>query len=214
MLTGSLDSYTMLTSFHKADVCLVLARLLSPPDQELIDALSGGEVYEILNSYFSNGKINPDLSPFKAKNSEGFTRERLMSLYHKCFDRPGADNLFLVESIYKPWTMDTGCSLVMAKQKGFLMGDSALHMLELYQYFGLQLPEDFNCQPDHLVLELEFLSFLYENYSIKETNQFINDHLDWIVDLIEKSQEFDVPDFYITTLNAVNSFILRESYHE
>ena len=41
------------------------------------------------------------------------------------------------------------------------MGDSAMHLLEIYRQCGLEVAEEFKGCPDHIVLELEFLSYLY-----------------------------------------------------
>ncbi len=197
----------MKQNITRSEVCKTLSCLLSPPDQELYDALISGEIYQVLYNFFSD---NMDLKPFQVENNTYFDMEELPYLYYHTFDNPGLQKLQLVESVYKPWTMDPECSLAIAKEKGFILGDPALHMLELYKYFGLELPEEFQTQPDHLALELEFLAFLYENYSDKELNLFITDHLDWIPDLIEESHKLDIPYFYNVALCAVEQFIKSE----
>jgi TorA maturation chaperone TorD len=201
----------MIASVHKAEICRVFAWLLSPPEQELLDCLVSGEIHEVLFDYFSNSDYGPDLSHFETEKCLEFTIDGISSLYNKYFDNPASQKLYLIESVYKSWTLDPECKLLMAREKGYLFGDPALHMLELYKHFGLKLPDKFQGIPDHLVLELEFLACLYENCSDDEVRQFVNDHLDWLPDLKEKALECDIPDFYIAILDIVNGFLQNET---
>ena len=60
------------------------------------------------------------------------------------------------------------------------MGDSAIHLLTIFQQCGLEVAEPFKGMPDHIIIELEFLSYLYQEAGDREIKRFIEDHLDWI----------------------------------
>jgi TorA maturation chaperone TorD len=122
----------------------------------------------------------------------------------------GKENISLVESFYKPWTQDPHCPLPFATEKGLLMGDSALHLLAIYQQCGLELDGEYRGMPDHLVMELEFLSFLYQRATDKEIKRFIEDHLDWIPLLREKFKEFRSHPFYRSALEVLLLFLRKE----
>ena len=122
----------------------------------------------------------------------------------------GREKISLVESFYKPWTQDPHCPLSFATDKGLLMGDSALHLSALYQQCGLEMAEGHRAMSDHLVVELEFLSFLYRWKTDKEIKRFIEDHLDWISLLREEFGKFHCHPFYKSALEVLILFLHKE----
>lgn len=78
--------------------------------------------------------------------------------YDRLFSGLREESICLVESFYKPWTRDAHCPLPFASERGLLMGDSAIHLLAIYQQCGLEVSEEFKGYPDHIVMKLEFLS--------------------------------------------------------
>ena len=50
--------------------------------------------------------------------------------------------------------------------------------------------------PDHIVIELEFLSYLYQEAGDVEIKRFIEDHLDWIPFLKESFEKAHAHPFY------------------
>jgi TorA maturation chaperone TorD len=90
------------------------------------------------------------------------------------------------------------------------MGDSALHLLALYAQCGLEVEREYQGMPDHLVMELEFLSILYRRATDKEIKRFIEDHLDWITLLREGFEEFHSHPFYRSALEVLLLFLRRE----
>ncbi|UTW68982.1 molecular chaperone TorD family protein [Anaerobacillus sp. HL2] len=82
-----------------------------------------------------------------------------------------------IESLYKQWTTDPTAQVSIAKNKGYLMGDAALHMKYLYDQYQIEVPEGFSNMPDHLTLQLEFLAFLHESGSYDTVKQFIGSTL-------------------------------------
>ena len=182
-----------------------LASLISKPDNDLIDALNSGRLYRLLAA--SPGLSEHDTELFRDRT---YRLEDLTELYMATMEASGHLSLQPIESVYKQWTDDAESYPLLYGKKGLLMGDPALHMLELYRRFGIEIPEDFSGQPDHLILELEFLSFLYENGNDTMVCQFIKDHLDWVPDLIAKCDALNPAPFYCSALRMLDGFIKHE----
>ena len=121
-----------------------------------------------------------------------------------------------MESTYKAWTRDETCTLSIAGEKGLLMGDSALHLLEICRTLDLEVPEEFCGTPDHLVLELELLSWLYRTGTEfpgilwQLMGLFVADHLDWIPDLRRRLEEAGAHFFYRGTVAKLALFLEEE----
>jgi TorA maturation chaperone TorD len=130
--------------------------------------------------------------------------------HHRLFSDTGDERISLVESFYKPWTQDPHCCLPFAKEKGFLMGDSAIHLSTLFQHCGLEIAGPFKGMPDHILIELEFLSFLYQEAGDVEIKRFIKDHLDWIPFLKESFEKVRAHPFYISLIEILDLFINQE----
>jgi TorA maturation chaperone TorD len=130
--------------------------------------------------------------------------------YDRLFGRKTGDSVPLVESSYKPWTQDGGCHLSFAREKGLLMGDPALHMAHIFRHSGLEVPKPFHACPDHLVLELEFLSALYGNATDREVKQFIQDHLDWVPQMRRDLNQLGPHPFYLSAAELLDGFLGHE----
>ncbi len=193
----------MLYSFEvKSEISKLLACLLSPPDREITDALNSNYIFERLSDFFLDNQVR--LYFLRDRN---FSEEELSDDYYYSFFEK---KVSLIESFYKPWTEDRECRSVMAGEKGLLMGDHALHMKALYEMYNLEISFDISTQPDHLVFELDFLSFLYTNYSKREALQFITDHLDWTSDLYSESRKAGISEFYGEVIGTVDFFVENE----
>jgi len=189
----------------RADICRVLASLISKPDEELIEVLNSGAAYRALIA----GLHDPEIDTEFLRDAD-YTLESLTELYNASMTPAGRTVLLPVESVFKPWTNDDDSHPAMRGRKGLLMGDPALHMLELYRRSGYEIPDEFNGQPDHLALLLEFLSVLYESYSDTMVCQFMQDHLDWMPDLITRCRELEIAPFYHSVFRLVDAFINKE----
>lgn len=189
----------------------MLAWLLTEPDPEMAKALRKGEIYYFFSNYFkriNRGDLN--LKGFLPQGDQGDILLKMREEYQRLFQNPQSNDLWWVESIHKVWTNDPECRLSMAGEKGYLMGDSALHVRELYQFFGLQVPENFSGMPDHIVLELEFLAFLIEEGAGEFVRAFLRDHLDWIPEMVRRSQECHPSPFYCSVLETLETFVKSE----
>jgi TorA maturation chaperone TorD len=196
----------------KANIARTLAWLLNEPDEEMAEALRKGEIYYFFfNCLKPLPRKVPDLDGFLPPGNGRDLLQQMKEEYERLFRDPQSGDLWWVESIHKAWTNDPECRLSHARDKGYVMGDPALHMMELYRSFGLEMPEGFSGMPDHIVLELEFLAHLYESYSEEETQTFIKDHLDWIPEMVKSGKKHAPPSFYLSLLEILETFIRSES---
>jgi TorA maturation chaperone TorD len=189
----------------RSDSATTLARLISRPDEELIDTLNSGELYQALAS-----AINAEEIDLRFLRDENYTLETMRERFNAGTAPVGPVSLLLVESLYKPWTDDRETYPMMHGEKGYLMGDPALHMLELYGRLGFEIPGEFSVQPDHLVLELEFLSVLYEQGNDAMVYQFMKDHLDWVPDCLAQCTASGIAPFYCSVLRIIEFYMKKE----
>lgn len=195
-----------MTPEEKAQFCQLLALLFAPPDQEMVKEWDG--FFSLFEEYGKAWGGHGCLSKeFLIEDLPENRFEKLREEYYRLFEDETGEKISLVESFYKPWTQDPLCPLPFAKEKGYLMGDSGLHLLTLYQHCGLEVSDLFRGMPDHLILELEFLSFLYRHAGDDEIQQFIGDHLDWIPALIQNCERAQAHPFYLSLLNTLRLFL-------
>jgi TorA maturation chaperone TorD len=190
----------------------ILACLFSAPDREMVDQVHQGNIYSFFRHYFQTwGEDSNILEGFLTKGDRESIFRDLKKEHDRLFaSETGSEKVSLVESFYKAWTQDPHCPLPFATQKGLLMGDSALHLLALYEQWGLKCEGEYHGMPDHLIMELEFLSFLYQRATDREIKRFIEDHLDWINLLGEKFKGFHSHPFYGSALEVLLLFLRKE----
>jgi putative dimethyl sulfoxide reductase chaperone len=195
----------------KAFFCQILSSLFCPPDQGMVEQLSQGHFHAFFKSYIQSWKGEIEiLKGFLTQSPPQLFLKDLKEEYHRLFSDTGNERISLVESFYKPWTQDPYCPLPFAKEKGFLMGDSAVHLSTLFQHCGLEVAESFKRMPDHLIIALEFLSYLYQEAGDEEIKRFIEGHLDWIPSLGECIEKADAHPFYINLIGVLDLFIKQE----
>jgi len=196
---------------QKANIARTLAWLLTEPDEEMAESIMNGETYRIFSDYFktSNGGVH-FLKEFFPQGDQGDILQKMKEEYQRLFRDPQSNDLWWVESVHKAWTNDPECRLSMAREKGYVMGDSALHMLELYRSFGIEMPGSYSGLPDHIVLELDFLAFLIERDSEESVKVFLRDHLDWVSEMVRRGREYQPSPFYSSVFEALEVFIASE----
>jgi len=94
-------------------------------------------------------------------------------------------SILAVESLYRTWTASPEADLIFANQHGFYDSDSAAHMRFLYASLGIELAPDGVLPADHLALLLSFLALLIENAPAADIQAFIDEHLNWLPELLE-----------------------------
>ncbi len=196
-----------MTGQEKEAISQLLASLFCPPDQEMMRQIYGEAFRSFLGRCVRDSGL---LKGFLTEDDPGTLLKDLGEEYSRLFSELNEESISLVESFYKPWTLDPHCTLPFASQRGFLMGDSALHLLEIYRQCGLEAADEWKGAPDHLVLELEFLSTLYRRATDREVEQFIKDHLDWIPLLKEEMDRSGPHPFYRSALEVLDLFLGQE----
>lgn len=197
----------------KEQFCALAAIFLAPPDEQMmkmIEKMRGGFPYlneEDLRKWGADPALFVEFSP--PRSPEDFLPV-LQAEYERLFACWQGEKISLVESTYKPWTDDSSCPLTFAATKGFIMGDCALHMREMFHQLGLEVPGEFRSTPDHLVLELDFLSLLYRSANREQIQKFIEDHLDWIGDLKDRVDRAQPHPFYRNVMELIHLFLAHE----
>lgn len=196
---------------EKGLFCQLMASLFTPPDQEIIRGVVDGRLLSFLEaSVKAWGGKESFLKGMAMEGPPENILKELDSEYKRLFGDEAGEKIPLVESFYKPWTQDALCPLPFAKERGYLMGDSALHLSMLYEHCGLEVSDCFKGMPDHLVLELEFLSFLYRYAGDREIKKVIEDHLDWIPFLKEECEKAQAHPFYLSIIDILQLFLNSE----
>jgi TorA maturation chaperone TorD len=200
-----------MTPREKAYLCELAAGLFSPPERGLIDEVRKADVFSFLAKAMKSWGEDPAL--LVGLQTSGSPEDLCVELpkeYDRLFSGREEKSVSLVESPYKAWTQDPECRLSFAREKGLLRGDSALHMAAIFQESAVEIPKVFRGCPDHLVLELEFLSALYEEATDREVGQFIQDHLDWIPRLKKEMICLQPHPFYLSAVELLDLFLSRE----
>jgi putative dimethyl sulfoxide reductase chaperone len=200
-----------MTSQEKEYFCQLLAHLFSPPDGEMVKQIQQGNIHSFFRRYVPSWQGNVDLlRGFLIEGEFEVLLKDLEHEYRRLFSDVKGEGVSLIESLYKPWTLDPCCSLSFATSKGLVMGDSALHLFDVYRRCGLEVDETFGGHPDHLVMELEFLSYLYRLATDIEIKRFIEDHLDWIPLLREALVRHHPHSFYLSLSEILDLFLKTE----
>jgi len=198
-----------MTNTEKERFCLLASSLFAPPDGAVLADLRQEGLHPLIEAYAREWGAESRLTEELAQAGDA-SLPLLREEYSRLF---GAwqEKISLVESTYKPWTGDRQCGMVFAASKGLVMGDHALHMLELYRQSSLVVPEEYRSMPDHLCLEMEFLALLYRWASAEQVQRFIADHLDWIPELKEAVEKAAPHPFYRSAVELLHRFLHCET---
>ncbi|MBW2560514.1 MAG: molecular chaperone TorD family protein [Deltaproteobacteria bacterium] len=203
-----------MTRDEKETFCTIAASLLAPPDESLLTDLEQQGLRAFLTEGLARWGGEPQaLTALLGKKGlkrslSAFTKE-----YHRLFGPYRGEVVSLVESTYKPWAGDKKCGMLFATSTGLVMGDSAIHLLDVYREASLEVPETFRSTPDHLILELEFLALLYRTGTSEQIQCFITDHLDWIPALKEELALARPKPFYRGAVELIDIFVRNEQKH-
>ncbi|MGZ4811829.1 MAG: TorD/DmsD family molecular chaperone [Terriglobales bacterium] len=136
----------------KATLHSLLARALNYPDQQLADSLASGEFSAALADLLTTlghdhaaAEVRRLVKDPQVKAAKTL-RLNLEKDYTWMFFASKPRIAYLFESVYR---------------EGKLLQESTFEIARLYRDAGLVLNEDFRLPPDHIAVELEFLSFLY-----------------------------------------------------
>lgn len=202
MLGGEILNTLQVQKKDLSVLFFMFANLYRAPDLELWEEISEEGYINILE----------DLT----KNLSGTEKEWIITdfpkslnewkqFYFQSIHGGGKEANLLVESIHKIWTTDSSCGMPFARSKGYLLGDSAMHIRFLLEKFEITIPVEFSNTPDHLVILLELLAYFTENAPEDFTIRFIEDHFDWLDDLIEKLADQQGNRFYLQTTGLLRN---------
>lgn len=184
-------------------IIYIFAEVYKYPDQAYYDEVYSRQVDEELSGLFS--KIKLIIEPqFKEQCP---SLEELQSQFMDLFSGIKQPSAPPIESVYKVWTTDPSAKISIAKSKGYLMGDAALHMQHLYKQYQVEVPSGYENMPDHLTLQLEFLAYLHEGDNSEAIKQFIIEHLDWLDDFINELEKLDDSGFYLYATRILQTFL-------
>ena len=196
---------------EKEILCQLFASLLLPPDRDWIEQGRWQDLHSFLEREIGPLQERGDiLEGLRLEGEVDSVLEELSSEYDHLFSGLQGSGIPLAESCYKPWTQDTRCSLPFASEVGLLMGDSACHLLDVYLQFGLVADDEFKTLPDHLAMELEFLSCLYRWGREDDVRRFVADHLDWIPLIRKEIEKVRPHSFYGSVVEALALFLQGE----
>lgn len=138
----------------KAALHSLLAQAMNYPDKKLADSLRKGKFMAALNEALAalgDASLKEELDKCRAEcqRTDAVTKhEMLLELerdYTRMFFSSKPRLAYLFESVYR---------------EGKLLQESTFDIARLYRDAGLVLHDDFRLPPDHIAVELEFLSFL------------------------------------------------------
>jgi TorA maturation chaperone TorD len=184
----------------------LFAEGLAPPSREWVRAWNAGEVLSELRHIFEISGFLSGLSLLERLPNRLSLKETAKQ-YAACFVIPGPQRILPVESVYKRWTVRSGSTLSMSGEKGYLMGDSAVHMKWLYDSLHLELPTEFESIPDHLLLLLEFASLLEQTGNFEFKHSFAREHLDWLEVLVAEAATKGWTGLYMEWLRLIESYV-------
>ena len=182
-----------------------LSEFFKEPSAGFTEDVASGRLARFFDEQLRFLKIDP--APYKGLAQDGNVAAKLGDEYQRLFRGPIPPYVVPVESVYKKWASDPGCHLPMAQEKGFLMGDSALDMMRRYRDEGIAVPDEFASMPDHLALQLEYLSFLSLRGDGKQCSEFLARHLDWLDDLADEIETVGGGEFYSSGVRIARDIV-------
>ena len=164
-----------------SDIYAQLSEFFKEPAKEFAGDVASGRLFDYFTDVFSI--LGLDSAPLEGLAVDGDAHAVLKDEYRKLFLGPLPPYIVPVESVYKRWSNDPSCTLPIAVEKGYFMGDPAMDMINRYQADGLVIRDAYASMPDHIALELEYMAFLLRSKDDEEAGKFLSGHLDWIGEL-------------------------------
>ena len=189
----------------RPDIFAQLSEFFKEPTGEFADDIESGRLLGFFRERLPS--IGFDFSLLKGLLLKGDVYAILSEEYRRRFLGPLPPYIIPVESVYKQWSNDPECSLPLAGEKGYLMGDPAIDMIKRYQAHGIVIPDNYSSMPDHIALELEYMSFLCRNASDREQSEFLESHIDWIDDLASDIYKTADSVFYSAAIQITKPYI-------
>lgn len=144
----------------------VLADSVRKPDEGIVEDVEDGFYHSALEDLAGDLSLRPAQGTRPPSlSSIGTATESYLDL----FDARQTPYAPIAESPYKPWYGD---------RSGMMGGPPAKDMTRRYDAIEASFPSGYPA--DHLALELEYASMIFEAGTREEAVAFVNDHLDWV----------------------------------
>lgn len=192
-----------------ANLFAQLSEFFKEPTEEFADDVASGRLLNFFDGVFS--VLGLERSLLKGLSFSGDAYSFLKDEYRRLFEGPLPPYIVPVESIYKRWSNDPECKLTIAGEKGYLMGDPAIDMIKRYQAYGIVIPDKYSSMPDHIALELEYMSFLCRNADVEKQREFGSIHLDWVDELLEEIKNFKQGSKFYSACVEITALIISKS---
>ncbi len=201
----------------KAALHSLLAQAMNYPDATLVDSLRNGSFFTTVSESLAalgNTALTTELEKCRKEYLDCANKdETLLELerdYTHMFFSSKPRLAYLFESVYR---------------EGKLLQESTLTIAGLYRDAGLVLNEDFRLPPDHIAVELEFLSFLCfkEAEGLKNGNTkaveyarelqgiVLKEHLrSFALNVAERVGKHAQTSFYRTVTNVLNEHFSQQ----
>jgi len=193
-----------------------LSECFKEPSEEFVDDIASGRLEEVIKEGLSQLNIpvpGEMLMSLHLTKEHGF-KDDIISVYEKL--KADYHSLFFplyvvpVESVYKEWSKTDEVSGAMKGEKGFIMGDPAVEMINRYRMAGIEIPQTYKDIPDHIAILLEYASLLCENIKREDRASFVSGHLDWVTELHNDIYKYSESNFYRAVADITVAFIQYE----
>lgn len=185
----------------KHEIYLILAEFFKNPIEDFYAQITSGMIDKRLKELYTISDYSYPNTPSLKDHFIDYSS--FVNCFTRCFSGITVPYAPPIESVYKVWTSEP--SNDMYNQKGYIFGDSALHIKYLFEQYNLEIPGEFKSLPDHLTLLLELLAFLIKYKTSIEVQQLITDHFDWLEDFERKLSNIENSSFYIDVTKLIIS---------
>ena len=200
-----------------------LSECFKEPSQEFADDIASGRLEDVIKDGLSQLCIpvpicHPELVsgsqimqgqeiPEQVRDDRDNVYNKLKADYHSLFFP-----LYVVpvESVYKEWSKTDDVTGALKGEKGFIMGDPAVEMINRYRMAGIEIPQTYKDTPDHIALLLEYVSLLCDHAEKEDRTGFVLSHLDWVDDLRNDIYKYSESSFYRYVADITVAFIHYE----
>jgi TorA maturation chaperone TorD len=197
------------TTAARTEIYLTLSEIFKPPSPPFSAQLFSGAVKKNMDGWLETLGFTLVFPDAAYSSTEEEFIATLKSEYNSLFEGPVIPFFPLVESVYKPWDASGGS--ILGADRGYIMGDSALAMIERYKNAGISIPKSYSHQPDHLALLLEYMASTIDKTSGVDQLRFINTHLDWMGNILAEIEENSNSAHYPAFIRFLKSYINEDS---
>ena len=184
-----------------------LSECFKEPSEEFADDIASGRLEEVIKEGLSQLCIPVPGETLRSLRIYNPVYKKLKADYHSLFFP-----LYVVpvESVYKEWAETDDVTGAMKGDKGYIMGDPAVEMINRYRMAGIEIPQLYKDTPDHIAILLEYASLLCENIGKDERACFVSGHLDWVEALRTDIHKCSESNFFRAVADITVDFILYE----